>query len=57
MAMNESDTVTLNKQRPIKSIALKQPTSTKLNTEAHINDQLSTAHRQAIGKIFGPYKK
>ena len=49
---NESESLTLKKQRPIKSIALKQ-TSTKLTTEVKDRDVLTQAHRIAIDKIFG----
>jgi len=49
---NESESLTLKKQRPIKSIALKQ-NSTKLNTEVKDRDVLTQVHRIAIDKIFG----
>jgi hypothetical protein len=35
--INENDTITLKKPKPVKSIALKQTNTTKLNTEAHNN--------------------
>lgn len=53
---NESDTLNLKKQRPIKSIALKQ-NSTKLNTEVKDRDPLTHAHRAAIDKIFAPKRE
>ena len=48
---NESETLTLKKVKPVKSIALKQH-STKLHTETRDREVLSHAHRVAIDKIF-----
>jgi hypothetical protein len=48
---NDSDTLTLKKVKPVKSIALKQH-GTKLNTEIKDKDTLTHAHRAAIDRIF-----
>lgn len=56
---NDNDTLTLKKQKPIKSLALKPPSNaaSKLNTEAKDPDTLSHAQRLAANRIFGPAKK
>lgn len=48
---NDSDTLTLKKPRPVKSIALKQ-NLTKLHTETKDRDTLTQAHKAAIDRIF-----
>jgi serine/threonine protein kinase len=55
---NDNDTLTLKKQKPIKSLALKPPSNaaSKLNTEAKDPDALSLAQRQAAHRIFGAKK-
>lgn len=56
---NDNDTLTLKKQKPIKSLALKPPSTaaSKLNTEVKDPDHLSHAQRLAANRIFGPSKK
>lgn len=57
---NDNDTLNLKKQKPIKSLALKPPSTaaSKLNTEAKDIDALSHAQRIAAHRIFsGAVKK
>lgn len=56
---NDNDTLTLKKQKPIKSLALKPPSTaaSKLNTEAKDPDTLSHAQRIAANRIFANKQK
>jgi len=57
---NDSETLNLKKQKPIKSIALKNPpTASKINTEVkdRDNDTLTHAQKMAANRIFGPRKE
>lgn len=56
---NDNDTLTLKKQKPIKSLALKPPSTaaSKLNTEAKDPDALTNAQRLAANRIFGGKKE
>jgi hypothetical protein len=54
---NENDTLSLKRQKPVKTISIKPNSSSKINTDVKDNDRITNAHRQAMEKIFGAASK